>query len=93
MTFLYRDNYVTIITTNNTIAMSLYSCEVTMGDLQSEEERDILLELKLPVLSASTSDVVITGQLVYFNVISSTMDNIGSNLTIERGGQLLIHSI
>ena len=73
--------------------MSFYSCEVTMGDLQSEEERDILLELKLPVLSASTSDVIMTGQLVYFNVISSTMDNIGSNLIIERNGQLLIHSL
>ena len=64
-----------------------------MCDLQSEEERDILLELKLPVLSASTSDVVITGQLVYFNVISSIMDNIGSNLAIERNSQLLRHSI
>ena len=64
-----------------------------MSDLQSEEERDILLELKLPVLSASTSDVVITGQVFYFNVISSTMDDIGSNLTIERNSQLLIHSI
>ena len=64
-----------------------------MSDLQSEKERDILLELKLPVLSASTSDVVITGQVFYFNVISSTMDDIGSNLTIERNSQLLIHSI
>ena len=64
-----------------------------MCDLQSEEERDILLELKLPVLSASTSDVVITGQVFYFNVISSIMDNIGSNLAIERNSQLLRHSI
>ena len=64
-----------------------------MCDLQSEEERDILLELKLPVLSASTSDVIIAGQVFYFNVISSTMDDIGSNLTIERNSQFLIHSI
>jgi hypothetical protein len=60
------------------------SCEIAMGDLQSEEERDILLECQLPKLSEPASDLVVKAQMVYFNVISSSMDTVNSNWTVER---------
>ena len=58
-----------------------------MGDLQSEEERDIVLELLLPVLPGTMeSDPVIKAQLSYFNVITSMMDTLDCQLTVNRTG-------
>ena len=62
------------------------SCEVTMGDLQSEEQRDILIELLLPALPNPTSDQVIGSQLVYFNVITSALDTVDCPLVLKRTG-------
>ena len=64
----------------------LYSCEVAMGDLQSEEQRDVLLELQLPVVPAPTIDTVATATLTYFNVITSSMDTVSAQLKLERTG-------
>ena len=64
----------------------LCSCEVAMGDLQSEEQRDVLLEMKLPVLPAPTTDVVVTATLSYFNVITSFVDTVSAQLKLERTG-------
>ncbi|XP_003383100.1 PREDICTED: uncharacterized protein LOC100635885 [Amphimedon queenslandica] len=58
-------------------------CEITMGDLQSEEERDILLELQLPAV-ADMSQQGIIGKLSYFNVINSKPDEVNFTMTFER---------
>ena len=57
-----------------------------MGDLQSEEQRDIIVELFLPALPGPTSDKVISSQLVYFNVITSALDTVECPLILERTG-------
>ena len=61
-----------------------------MGDLQFEEERDVVLELKLPALSSPQQDLVLKASLSYFNVITSTSETDTVNLTIERKGILLL---
>lgn len=64
----------------------LCSCEIAMGDLQSEEQRDVLLEVQLPVLPAPTTDLVVTATLTYFNVITSSLDTVTAQLNLERTG-------
>ena len=64
-----------------------------MGDLQSEEERDIVLELKLPALSSPTQDTVLRSTLSYFNVITSEFDTILSELILSRGGEIVWQGI
>ena len=58
-----------------------------MGDLQSEEERDIVLELKLPALPAPKVDNVVKATLSYFNIITSELDTVTYELTIRREGK------
>ena len=58
-----------------------------MGDLQSEEERDIVLELKLPAMTSPQQDMVLKATLSYFNVITSEFDTVQSELTLQRGGK------
>lgn len=65
------------------------SCEIPMGDLQSEEERDIVLELKLPAVSSPQQDTVLRTTLSYFNVITSELDTVQSELILSRGGENL----
>ena len=65
------------------------SCEIPMGDLQSEEERDIVLELKLPALASPAQDTVLRTTLSYFNVINSELDTIQSDLVLSRGGEMV----
>jgi hypothetical protein len=60
-----------------------------MGDLQSEVERDIVLELKLPALASSTQDTVLRTTLSYFNVNNSELDTIQSDLVLSRGGEMV----
>ena len=60
-----------------------------MGDLQSEEERDIVLELKLPALASPAQDTVLRTTLSYFNVINSELDTIQSDLVLSRGGEMV----
>ena len=64
------------------------SAEVALGDLQSEEQRDILMEIQLP----ECTDLGAAGGIVnyavaylsYFNVITATMEKATVNLLIER---------
>ena len=80
------NNNELVLATANTCFFA--RCEVAMGDLQSEEERDILLEMKLPAVAADTSAVVILqAKLVYFNVITSNMTSVDCNLSIERNSE------
>ena len=62
------------------------SCELGVGDLQSEEEKDIVLELKLPALSSPQQDLVLKASLSYFNVITSTINPVSCDLTVDRKG-------
>ena len=56
-----------------------------MGDLQSEEERDIVLEADMPALSGAIEDYhILTAQLSYFNVITSRMDTVEYQLKVNR---------
>ena len=57
-----------------------------MGDLQSEEERDVVLELKLPALSSPQQDLVLKASLSYFNVITCALDTVTFDLIIDRKG-------
>ncbi|KAI6646112.1 hypothetical protein LOD99_9463 [Oopsacas minuta] len=59
--------------------------EVTLGDLQSEETRDVLMELKLPVSPAAAGDVKYCSvALAYFNVINAVIETIKLDLTVAR---------
>lgn len=66
-----------------------YSCEILLGDLQSEEERDIVLEMSVPPVPLGTQLPVLgqpmfTAQLSYFNIITAQMDRIECQLTVTR---------
>ena len=60
-----------------------------MGDIQSEESRDLVLELELaPVRSGgATEDVALAKtELSYFNVITSQFDTMECLVTANRTG-------
>lgn len=60
-----------------------------MGDIQSEEERDIVMELLLPALPAPVKeDPVVKVQLSYFNIITSQLDTIDFDLVVDRSGEI-----
>jgi Mg-chelatase subunit ChlD len=61
------------------------SCEIQLGDIQSEEERDIVLELCLPPVEGNQGGTVLSVSLSYFNVITSTLVDTGlTELVITR---------
>ena len=66
-----------------------------MGDLQSEEERDVLLEISLPTTGEEAKDwTVVCPKLTYFNVISSMMEEVVADLKVQRcqeGKDLCVH--
>jgi hypothetical protein len=58
-----------------------------MGDIQSEEGRDIVLELCLPALPGPVEgDPVVKAELSYFNVVTSRMDTVDCQLKVNRAG-------
>jgi hypothetical protein len=60
-------------------------CLIQLGDLQSEEERDVVLEVTLPATGEEHSDwMVVSAKLTYFNVISSMMEDIQFDLKVHR---------
>ena len=62
-----------------------------MGDLQSEESRDIVLELNLPCLpsrGASEQVVLARTEVSYFSVINSQFETVEHQLTTNRTGTL-----
>ena len=61
------------------------TCTLPLGDIQSEERRDILLKLKLPKLDAEQMDWhVLDAKLSYFNVITSAMEVQEARLSLSR---------
>ena len=64
------------------------SAEVALGDLQSEEQRDVLMEIQLPVCSelGAAGGVLNYASITlsYFNVITSVMEKIKTDFPIER---------
>ena len=70
-----------------------FSCEIPLGDIQSEEERDIVLELKLPVLPSPQPDTALVTTLSYFNVITSALDTLTTELTVNRTGTCMLMCI
>ena len=63
-----------------------------MGDLHSEEQRDILIEFKLPPVPAPGPDNIVSCQIVYFNVITSAMDTVECYLTLQRTGNNIMNN-
>ena len=60
-------------------------CVIQLGDLQSEEERDVLLEISLPATGEEAKDwTVVCPKLTYFNVISSMMEEVVVDLKVQR---------
>eukprot|EP00731_Ephydatia_muelleri_P000926 Em0001g926a len=60
------------------------SWKVSLGDIQYEERRDIVMNLILPALGASRTECVLKATLSYFNVISSSMQTISCDLVVNR---------
>lgn len=58
-----------------------------MGDIQSEEGRDLVLELELPPVPASEHVPLVSVELSYFNVITSQFDTVQCQLTTNRTGR------
>ena len=60
-------------------------CVVSLGDLQSEEERDIIVPIKLEQLEAEClAQPLIKVTLSYFNVITALMQTINAELVVDR---------
>lgn len=60
-------------------------CVIQLGDLQSEEERDVLLEMSLPAMGEEAKDwAVVYPKLTYFNVISSMMEEVAVDMKVQR---------
>ena len=66
---------------------SPHSCEIPLGDIQSEEERDIVLELLLPSLEAPHEGPVLKVSLSYFNVVTSALENAECEMVANRSGE------
>ena len=87
--------------TNDVVVMSAFSgrdkkssasgatCTLPLGDIQADERRDILLKLKLPKLEAELLDwQALDVSLLYFNVITSTMEIQEARLSLSRPSML-----
>lgn len=70
-------------TTNAIVPEKHY--EIEMGDLYGEEERDVLIEVSMPVLSAENNNFeVLECWLNYANVLDSSLDKFGERSTVQR---------
>lgn len=59
--------------------------EVSIGDLYSEENRNILVQVELPELKEeSECNNVISCELSFFNVITSTTGNAETTIAVQR---------
>ncbi|KJE93816.1 hypothetical protein CAOG_04556 [Capsaspora owczarzaki ATCC 30864] len=61
---------------------------VRLADLQSEERRDIVVEIDLSEASPSAKQLVLSSSLEYLNVITMKMDKVYETLTVERATKL-----
>lgn len=74
-----------ILTKFKTTVEDAQTQTVTIGDIQSEEERDILLSLDLPALPHALYDTpLLEVTLSYFNVITSQLEESYSVVSISR---------
>eukprot|EP00731_Ephydatia_muelleri_P001001 Em0001g1001a len=80
------DNEFTEVHANHSVSWITprKSCEVPLGDIQSEEVRAVVLQLVLPALAAASQDPVVKVTLTYFNVISSKTEIVSSELIVNR---------
>jgi hypothetical protein len=63
--------------------------EISIGDIQSDENKDILVSATIPSISYETANFVIGKvTLTYFNVIDSKMEVHSSEVTIARPSML-----
>ena len=66
------------------------SCEIQLGDIQSEEERDIVLQLALPAVEGEEVEEqgpVMRASLSYFDILSSTLvADLTAELLVARRG-------
>ena len=67
--------------------VSSTSCEISLGDIQSEEGRDIVLRLSLPPVDSVQKHTVMKASISYFNVISSVLDTAEAELVADRSGE------
>lgn len=58
--------------------------ELSIGDLYSEEQRDIVVELSLNLVNEFTCQDVVTFTVSYFNVIATEIDSIKVTARISR---------
>ena len=67
----------------------IYSCKVEFRDVQSEEERDIVIELNLPAVEADEEEgPVLKTSLYYFDITSSTQVEVTQGeLRVARTGK------
>lgn len=60
-------------------------CVVSLGDLQSEEERDIVIPINLEAIQAKcAAQPLIKVTLSYFNVITTLMQTSVVDLAVDR---------
>lgn len=58
---------------------------INLGDLYSEEERNIVCEVKVPLCTSETYQCkILSLSLEYFNVLTSTNEKVHSSLFIDR---------
>ena len=74
-------------TTLSSTFVSSASCEISLGDIQSEEGRDIVLRLSLPPVDSVQKQIVMKVSISYFNVISSVLDTAEAELVADRSGE------
>ena len=59
--------------------------EVHLGDMQSEEERDVLLTVNLPSTDCSTA-TVLKSSIKYFCTVDSSYKSFDTEMTVNRSG-------
>lgn len=71
--------------TNKQFKMTGKTCTISWGDIQSEEEKDILFELSLPAVSTPIESFVgLKMTLTYFSCVANKMIELSGNLTFKR---------
>ena len=63
---------------------------MSLGDLMSEERRDILLHLTLSASHWKEKDTILKASLRYFNLINSTIESAECKLEVNRTGIIMI---
>eukprot|EP00042_Codosiga_hollandica_P051115 m.622671 g.622671 ORF g.622671 m.622671 type:complete len:556 (+) comp58220_c0_seq1:2033-3700(+) len=65
-------------------------CDIQMGDIQSEEERDILFEVNLPSHETASCEpaAVVRVEVSYMNVVHSRLQNHASVVSVSRPAEV-----